>query len=203
MENGMEILAIAAVSYLVGSIPFGLILTRKFSSVDILRQGSGNIGATNVRRLAGNRLGILTLLGDTLKGFVVGFLAGLTLPSGGGMSRDLIVCLAGICAFVGHLFPIYLKFKQGGKGVATAAGAFLAVSAPAALAAAGGFACLVVWTRRVSLGSIGAASILPVAAWHASHSPVVTLCALLLMVMIWVRHKENIRRLILGTEPKI
>jgi glycerol-3-phosphate acyltransferase PlsY len=198
----MEVLILALSAYLIGSIPFGLIFTRKIATVDLFTQGSGNIGATNVRRLAGNRLGFLTLAGDLLKGFIIGFLSRKLLPYDTSL-MSAIVCLMGISAFMGHLYPIYLKFKHGGKGVATAAGAFLAISPFTVMVCTVVFAVLTGWKKQVSFGSLGAVTVLPIVSWHLSHSVVATLSAFFFMVIIWQRHESNLRRLLRGEEPKI
>ena len=115
-------------AYFLGSIPFGLVLTRLFTSIDIRKTGSGNIGATNVRRMAGNLLGVLTLIGDVLKGALPVFLATALVRGEAGNIPEMIIAFVATGAFIGHLFPVYLKFKTGGKGVATAFGCFLVIS---------------------------------------------------------------------------
>lgn len=189
-------------AYLLGSIPFGLILVRAFAGIDIRRQGSGNIGATNVRRLAGTPLGLLTLAGDVLKGAGPVYLA----HRAGGFDpfpNAVLVSAVALAAFAGHLFPFFLKLKGGGKGVATAAGCFAVIS-PAAVGLALGIFILVVWlSRKVSAGSLAAALTLPPAVWWTSVSPPYTLCALLMAAAIFLRHMDNIRRLLSGREPDI
>jgi glycerol-3-phosphate acyltransferase PlsY len=189
-------------AYLLGSIPWGLVLTRWFTAIDIRQHGSGNIGATNVRRLAGMPLGLLTLTGDVLKGAVPVYLAG------GVMGLDpvlhqIFVSITAAAAFGGHLFPLYLKMKGGGKGVATAFGCFVVIS-PLATALALALFLLVVWlSRRVSAGSLSAAAVLAPAVWWSVRSPIYCACALLIALMIFIRHKENVRRLLNGSEPEI
>jgi glycerol-3-phosphate acyltransferase PlsY len=189
-------------SYLLGSIPWGLVLTRHLSSLDIRRQGSGNIGATNVRRLAGNTLGVLTLVGDAAKGALPVYLASRV--TGLDPSRvELLAAAVAMAAFLGHLFPLYLKFKDGGKGVATAAGCFL-VLAPLALALALVVFLAAVWlSRRASVGSLAAAASLPPAVWWTGGSAVHAACALLIAGLIFWRHGGNIRRLLTGDEPRL
>lgn len=189
-------------AYMLGSIPCGLVLTRLFTSVDIRRQGSGNIGATNVRRLAGTPLGLLTLAGDVLKGAVPVHLAAQV----GGFDpipRACFVSTVALAAFAGHLFPLYLKLRGGGKGVATAAGCFLAISPGSVLAALIAFIATVAWSKRVSAGSLAAAAVLPAAVGLHLHSPVFFACALLMAALIVRRHRENIRRLLNGSEPAL
>ena len=119
-------------AYLFGSIPFGLVLTRLFTSVDIRREGSGNIGATNVRRLAGTPLGILTLAGDVSKGALPVYLSQMVTASTI-IPQEVYVSIVALAAFLGHLYPLYLKLKSGGKGVATAAGGLAAILGVVAL----------------------------------------------------------------------
>jgi glycerol-3-phosphate acyltransferase PlsY len=195
-------LAIIILAYLLGSIPFGLVLTRLFADVDIRQSGSGNIGATNVRRLAGTPLGVLTLVGDIGKGAVPVLLA-QSLASPDFLSQEICLSLVALAAFCGHLFPVYLKMKNGGKGVATAAGC-LAVISPLAVAASLAVFLLVAFgSNRMSAGSLAAAAALPPAIWWATHSCAFAACALVMAAGIFVRHSANIRRLRDGTEPPI
>ena len=189
-------------AYLLGSIPFGLILTKKIRSVDIRAEGSGNIGATNVRRVAGTALGAMTLAGDFLKGVIPVYIAAV-LTGDKGSCGEFYISVTAIAAFWGHLYPVFLKFKGGGKGVATAAGCFLVISPLSFLAAIMLFAIVVLIYRRVSAGSLAASSVIPFAVWVASHSFFYTFCAVIIAVFIFFRHRENIRRLLSGTEPEI
>lgn len=190
-------------AYLLGSVPFGLILVKKFKSVDLRQMGSGNIGATNARRAGGWSLGFATLACDVLKGAIPVFLAGLMATGSDIFIKEIWISLTAIFAFMGHLFPVYLKFKTGGKGVATAAGC-LAVISPLGLAAA--FAAFVITagiSNRVSAGSLAAAAILPAGVFWANHSLILTGCAMTISLLIIVRHKDNIKRLLSGSEPAI
>ncbi|MDZ7579997.1 MAG: glycerol-3-phosphate 1-O-acyltransferase PlsY [Deltaproteobacteria bacterium] len=196
------LIGLPLLAYLLGSVPWGLVLTRMFTTVDIRRQGSGNIGANNVRRVAGTPLGLLTLAGDLLKGAAPVYLA-VRLSGLDPILKAGFVSVVALAAFVGHLFPLYLKLKGGGKGVATAAGCFLVISPISILAALVVFLLIVCWSRRVSAGSLSAAVTLPVAVWWSLRSPVYSGCALLMAVLIVLRHKDNIRRLIIGSEPAI
>ena len=189
-------------AYLLGSIPFGLVLTRLFTDIDIRKAGSGNIGSTNVRRLAGTPLGVLTLIGDVAKGAVPVALA-QTLPPPSLLSRDVFLSLVVLAAFCGHLFPAYTGMKNGGKGVATAAGCLAVISPVAVLAALAVFLLAALAGNRVSVGSLAAAVTLPPALWWTTSSVAFTACALVLAVGIFIRHRANIRRLIDGTEPTI
>ena len=187
-------------AYLLGSIPWGLVLTRLFTSVDIRRQGSGNIGATNVSRVAGSTLGILTFAGDILKGAIPVFIA-ISLSSAGAREADPWLSAVALAAFLGHLYPVFTGFRNGGKGVATAAGCFIVLSPFACLIALGVFILLVGFTRYVSVGSMGAAIILTPAVWFWTHSLSLTGAAVVIGVFIIWRHSQNIKRLIQGEEP--
>ncbi len=183
-------------SYLVGAIPFGLLLSRG-SGVDIRRQGSGNIGATNVARLLGRKLGILTLILDVLKGFVPIWLAGHFIAPG--PQHNLVVALCGGATVIGHMFPVYLGFR-GGKGVATGLGVFLFLEPLAVLYSLLVFVTAVVLSGFVSLGSLLASFSFPL--WlFLLGAPAWTLwLAAFVVLMIWIKHHENIRRLLAGTE---
>jgi glycerol-3-phosphate acyltransferase PlsY len=183
-------------SYLIGAIPFGLLLSRG-SGIDIRTQGSKNIGATNVARLLGKKKGGLTLAFDVLKGYVPMFLAALIMQTDPG--RDLIIALCGAATVLGHMFPVYLRFK-GGKGVATALGAFLYLAPVAVLGCLLVFIAAVYLSGFVSLGSLlGSVSILlwlpllQVPTWKLW-------LAAFIVLMIWIKHYQNIGRLLRGTE---
>lgn len=189
-------------SYLLGSIPIGLILTRLFTPINIRQVGSGNIGATNVGRMAGPGLGVLTLTGDILKGaFPVWLAASMTTPNG--IWGALYIASVAFAAFMGHLYPVYLKFKNGGKGVATAAGCFGVISPVAVVVLILVFIMFVCWSNRVSMASLAAAAVLPVAIWKATGSGVLLGCAIITTIFIYFRHADNIKRLLEGTEPLI
>jgi glycerol-3-phosphate acyltransferase PlsY len=200
-ELNATLLSIPAAAYLLGSIPFGLLLGKLFGAADIRKAGSGNIGATNVARVAGPLAGILTLLLDATKGALAVLLAArLTNDSAQWM------IIAGLCALVGHCFPIWLGFR-GGKGVATAAGVFL-VLCPLALAGAVIlFFLVVLYWRFVSLGSMSAAAAMPLLIyflWAPHHAPpyAVTFGSLAAALLIVYKHDANIQRLVQGDEPK-
>jgi glycerol-3-phosphate acyltransferase PlsY len=194
--GGLLILA-----YLLGAIPWGLVLARIFSGLDIRLKGSRNIGATNVMREAGALPGLLTLTGDFLKGAIPVYLALLFFGSANG-SADIYLAGVALAAFLGHLYPIYLKFRDGGKGVATAAGCFTVVSPPAVLAAFGVFIVMLFVVRRVSVGSLTAAAILPAAIWLTTDSVTMLAAALIINFFIFIRHQNNLKRLAAGKEPK-
>ncbi len=190
-------------AYLLGAVPSGLILVKMMIRLDLRKVGSGNIGATNARRAGGWPIGIATLICDVLKGAIPVALAGWLVSGTGGTTRDLWMAAASFCAFSGHMFPVYLKFKTGGKGVATAAGCF-AVLSPAALGiAVTVFVMVTGFSRRVSAGSLSAATILPLAvAWF--EGPYIPFgCALIISIMVICRHRDNIRRLLMGLEPPL
>ena len=194
--------ALPIFAYLLGSIPFGLILTRVFTPINIRQVGSGNIGATNVARMAGPVFGILTLVGDVLKGAVPVGLAG-SISTQNGIWGSLYIASVVLAAFMGHLYPIYMKFKNGGKGVATAAGCFGVISPVALVILILVFIMFVCWSNRVSLASLAAAAVLPVAIWKTTGSGILVGCAIITSVFIYFRHLDNIKRLLKGTEPVI
>lgn len=194
----MSIIGILCIfaSYLLGAVPFGLLLSRG-SGIDIRTQGSRNIGATNVARLLGKKMGALTLALDIFKGYVPMFLAALATQ--GDPQRDLIIALCGAGAVLGHMFPVYLRFK-GGKGVATALGSFLYLAPPAVLGCLLVFLAAVRLSGYVSLGSLlGSASILLWLFFLDSASWKLWLAAFIVL-MIWIKHYQNIGRLLQGTE---
>jgi len=190
-----------AVAYLLGSIPWGVVLTRVFTSVDIRQQGSGNIGTTNVSRVAGSTLGLLTFLGDVLKGTLPVYLAIVSAGKNQG-TNDLLLAIVALAAFFGHLYPLFMKFKYGGKGVATCAGCFVVLSPLACLSALLTFSVVLFISKRVSAGSLAAAAVLPGVAWFSTDSLSITVSAVIMTVFIFMRHRDNIKRMISGTEPK-
>lgn len=178
-------------SYLVGSIPFGLVLG-KIAGVDVRAAGSGNIGATNVARLVGKKIGGLTLICDALKAILPMLAVGWLLENGS--RRELLLALCGGAAFLGHLYPLYLRF-QGGKGVATALGIFLYLAPVAAGIDLLIFVGVVYNWGYVSLGSLTAALMMPGLVWLLTGSISKSVLALGIGVLIWVKHRENIVRL--------
>jgi len=198
----IKYLVLPIFAYLLGSIPWGLILTRLFTPINIRQVGSGNIGATNVARMAGPRLGVLTLAGDILKGaFPVWLAVSMTTPNE--VWGDLYIALVAFAAFTGHLYPVYMKFKNGGKGVATAAGCFGVISPVALVILILVFIMFVCLSNRVSLASLAAAAVLPVAIWKATGSEVMLGYAIITTLFIYFRHADNIKRLLTGAEPAI
>ncbi|GAM10138.1 glycerol-3-phosphate acyltransferase [Geobacter sp. OR-1] len=189
-----ELLLVIA-AYLAGSIPTGLLLARLMGGVDIRTTGSGNIGATNVSRTLGWKVGVLTLLGDCLKGVVPVLVA-----RGMGFSEGWLA-LTAFAAFIGHVYTIFLRFK-GGKGVATALGVFLALS-PLSVAGAVAIFALMLWKwRYVSLGSITAAVAMPLLVAFIDRRGLIFLVTIAIAAIVVWKHRENIQRLRNGTESK-
>jgi acyl phosphate:glycerol-3-phosphate acyltransferase len=201
LEHSPQLVLIPIGAYLLGSIPFGVLFTRLFGGRDVRKFGSGNIGATNVARVAGPIPAILTLLFDVAKGAVPVWVAGrISTESATWM---MIAALAGL---LGHCFPIWLEFR-GGKGVATAAGAFLVLCAAALLGSVMLFLLVLFFWRYVSLASISAAAAMPLLVyflWAPHHAPplIVTFGALAAAAIIIYKHDANIQRLVQGEEPK-
>jgi glycerol-3-phosphate acyltransferase PlsY len=183
-------------SYLIGAIPFGLLVGR-WAGVDVRGGGSGNIGATNVGRLLGKKYGALTLILDVLKGFVPISLAAMVGPAG--EAYELILLGCGIMAVVGHMFPVYLMFR-GGKGVATALGVFLFLSPAAVMISVVVFTGAVALSGYVSAGSLLASGLFPLWLMVVGKSWATVAAALLIAALIWIKHRANIGRLLNGTE---
>ena len=190
----------AALSYLLGSIPFGYLLVRVFRGEDVRASGSGNIGATNVAR-SSPALGAATLLLDAGKGFAAVLLTkGLFAEP----HQKLLLTTAAFFAVLGHMFPVWLKFR-GGKGVATGFGSFALIAPKSILCMVGIFVVVVAIFRYVSLGSVLAAALLPILAWglHEYVEPrQLLLLAAAAMLIIW-KHRQNLARIAAGTESKL
>lgn len=196
---------VAVIGYLLGSVPFGYLLVRIFRGTDIRRCGSGNIGATNVAR-SSPALGIATLLLDAAKGFVAVVFASTLTPGLSAVYLYAAMATAALCALLGHMFPIWLKFR-GGKGVATGVGAFVAIVPKAVLVAICVFAALVALFRYVSLGSIVAAATLPALIYLFYVQPGLPMqsvlgAAVAASLLIIAKHHQNISRLFAGTEHR-
>ncbi len=194
-------------SYLVGAIPFGLLLGR-LAGADVRLAGSGNIGATNVGRVLGKKMGILTLVCDVGKGFLPVWGVALLLPETTAAPtaiastlavKDLIVVLCGLATVLGHMFPVYLAFK-GGKGVATALGVFLALSPWSILISLVIFVATVAVSGYVSVGSLAASALIPLWLWIFGASVQALVVAGVIVVLIWFKHSSNIGRLLRGEE---
>lgn len=188
------LLGIFIAGYGIGSIPFGVLITRAFGMGDVRKIGSGNIGATNVLRTGNKGAAALTLILDGGKGAVAVLIATYLY---GGLAGQL----AGLGAFLGHLFPIWLGFK-GGKGVATFLGLMLALYFPAGLAACATWLVTAALLRISSLSALLAAALTPLWLALLGKEQIIWL-AVILAALVWVRHTTNIRRIIAGTEPKI
>ncbi|MBI5014001.1 MAG: glycerol-3-phosphate 1-O-acyltransferase PlsY [Deltaproteobacteria bacterium] len=192
----MKWLFLVAFAYLLGSVPVGILVSRFFGGEDPRDAGSGNIGATNVARTLGRLPGIVTLVGDVLKGFVPALWAAQA------FSSPWAVATVGLAAFLGHVFPLYIGFK-GGKGVATGLGVFLALAPGSALLAACVFGAVVWKWRIVSLASLSAAAALPLLAGFLGRpAAIVFLAAVVAGVTAW-KHQGNIERLMEGTESRL
>jgi acyl phosphate:glycerol-3-phosphate acyltransferase len=200
-EVSITVILIPFAAYLLGSIPFGLLLARLFGGGDVRKAGSGNIGATNVARVVGPLAGILTLVFDTAKGAAAVWLSGrVTNESATWMM------VAGFVVLLGHCFPVWLKFG-GGKGVATALGVFLVLCPLAAVSALLLFLICVAYWRYVSLGSVAAAAAMPLLTyflWAPHHAPPIIIDAgtLAIALLVIYKHDGNLQRLVEGTEPR-
>ena len=205
----MRVVVVLIVAYLIGSIPFGYLIVRLTGRGDVRETGSGGTGATNVSRRAGKAAGVLTLVLDAAKGALAALVAGVAL-SGQRATTNVrwVVAAAAVAVVVGHIFPVWLKFR-GGKGVATAAGAFFMVAPFALLCAGIVFVIVAVLTRYVSLASLAAAVLIPFFLWlqkwliqpAADIRPPLTAAVAGALLIIFA-HRANIRRLISGTESK-
>ena len=191
--DGPYFLAALLAGYLLGSIPFGLVLTRFAGLGDIRRVGSGNIGATNVLRTGRKGLAAATLIGDALKGTVAVLIGAAYGPN--------TAILAGLGAFLGHLFPIWLRFR-GGKGVATFLGCLLGLNPLAALAFAALWLAVAFLTRYSSASALAASAATPAVLWLLGERQMAELF-ILLAALLWWKHRENIRRLVAGGEGRI
>lgn len=194
-------------SYLIGSIPTGLIFTKLLKGIDLRTIGSGNIGATNTMRVLGKPLGILVLVLDALKGVIGALILPLLLDKAiilwNFFDYNDLRLILGLAAIFGHIFSVYLNFK-GGKGVATALGVFLATAPLPTLIAFAVAVPLIVITKYVSLGAIVGAIILPIAvAVIYKEFSLIFWVSLFMTIMVLVRHRGNIKRLIQGKENKI
>jgi acyl phosphate:glycerol-3-phosphate acyltransferase len=196
----LTLLLLVVIAYFLGSIPFGLIFARMFAKKDIREVGSGNIGATNVTRVAGPLPGVLTLLFDALKGALAVLIAARVTNH-----EATPMMLATNAALIGHCYPIWLGFK-GGKGIATGLGVFTALSPFAGLSALAVFMVVALTWRFASLGSIAAAASMPLFVylfWAPGHAPplIVTFGTLFATGLVIFKHDANLQRLIEGTEP--
>jgi glycerol-3-phosphate acyltransferase PlsY len=197
-----QIAAAAAGGYLLGSIPFGVIATKLGGTQDVRSIGSGSIGATNVLRTGRKDLAAITVLGDGGKGALAVLLAWLATQDSTLQSQSGLTALAAGAAFLGHLFPVWLKFK-GGKGVATFFGVLLAAAWPVGLLAGATWIGMALLFRISSLAGLTAAALAPVFVFMVGRPVPIAYLALFMAVLVYVRHTPNIRRLLKGEEPRI
>jgi glycerol-3-phosphate acyltransferase PlsY len=196
METLPIYLTYLTLGYLIGSLPFAVIVSKAFGLADPRSFGSGNPGATNVLRSGSKAAALLTLLGDAAKGWLAMFIAAKV---GAG---ETAVAVAGLAAFLGHVFPFTLGFR-GGKGVATALGVLLGFSAALTGITAAFWLAVVVFTRYSSLAALVASAVAPPLSWWLLGSGEVTVAVSLMCAVLIYRHKSNIRRLLAGTEARI
>ena len=191
----MRVALAVIAAYLIGSIPVGVLLA-KMKGKDPRKTGSGNIGATNVMRAAGKTMGVITLLGDALKGFIPTYVAICT-----GMPAVFVVAV-GLAAFLGHLFPLFLRFK-GGKGVATALGVYIALNPFAILISFIVFVLVLLKWRYVSAGSLAGCAVMPVSLYFLDDPAVYIQVSIVMALLVLWKHRDNIGRLKSGTEHKL
>jgi len=191
----LQLVLVVIIAYLIGSIPFGYLIVRAKEGGDVRQTGSGGTGATNVTRRAGRSAGVLTLILDALKGALAVFIAQLV------SNTDWSTAAAAIAVIVGHIFPIWLRFK-GGKGVATGVGVFLMLDPLAVLCAGVIFLAVVLLTKYVSLGSILAAAAIPLFVWLNTATGPLLAAAVVGASLIVFAHRENIVRILNGTESR-
>lgn len=201
-------IVVTIIAYLLGSISFSVIISKKMAGFDVREKGSGNAGTTNVLRTVGKRASIITLICDILKGVIavfVAYLAGLIVKEG--VDKALLIQLAGIAVIVGHTFPIFFQFK-GGKGIATALGVLMITNWNIGLICLVFALVLMILTRIVSLGSIAAAILFPVLIIFMPHNSYLVdgnyiIYSILLAILVVFNHRANVKRLLSGTENKI
>ncbi len=199
---------VVIISYLIGSISFSVIISKKMAGFDVREKGSGNAGATNMLRSVGVKAAVLTLIGDCLKGVVAILIAVLIGKIAKNLDKALLVQLAGIAVILGHTFPIFFNFK-GGKGVATALGVVLVTNWQIGLICLVFALVLMVLSRMVSLGSVGACVLFPVLVLFIKNNYIVTegssylIYSIILAIIVAFNHRSNIKRLLNGTENKI
>lgn len=200
-------IVVAIIAYLLGSISFSVIFSKKFAGIDVRTVGSKNAGATNTLRTAGKKAAILTLLCDVLKGVIsvlIAFLIGLMFDN---VDKSLLVQIAGVSVVIGHVFPIFFKFK-GGKGVATSLGVLLMINWQIALICLVFALVIMILTKMVSAGSILAAVLFPVLTIFISQNYLIPegsyiVFGIILAVIVIVLHRENIKKILSGNENKL
>ena len=197
----MNLLVSAVFGYLLGSVPFAVIVSRAFRLADPRSFGSGNPGATNVLRSGNKAAALLTLIGDAAKGWLAMFIVAAVLRNES-QAQGTVVAVAGLAAFVGHVFPFTLGFK-GGKGVATALGVLLGFSAGLAGITAGIWLTVIAFTRYSSLAALVAASAAPIFTWWLLGNLEITVVVTVMCAVLIYRHKSNIRKLLAGHEGRV
>ena len=205
MFEGLSFVQIAVAvvgGYLLGSIPFGVIATRLGGAQDLRTIGSGSIGATNVLRTGRKDLAAITVLGDGGKGAVAVLIAWLATRDATAEAQSVLTAIAAGAAFLGHLFPVWLKFK-GGKGVATFFGTLLAAAWPVGLLAGATWLLMAAIFRMSSLAGLTAALLAPLFVFLVHRPPPIAILATVMAILIYLRHIPNIRRLLKGEEPRI
>ena len=197
---------VAVIAYLLGSISFSVIISKKMAGFDVREKGSGNAGSTNVLRTVGKKAAILTLICDVLKGVVAVLIATLVGKIWKELDGALLVQLAGIFVIIGHTFPIFFKFK-GGKGVATSLGVLLITNWQIGLICLVFALVLMALTQMVSVGSIGAAILYPVLTLFISQNYIVPgtyiISSIIIAILVVFNHRSNVKRLLSGTENRI
>ena len=199
-------IAMAIIAYLIGSVNFSVIISKKMAGFDVREKGSGNAGSTNVLRTVGKKAAVLTLICDVLKGVVAVLIATLVGKIWKDLDGALLVQLAGIFVIIGHTFPIFFKFK-GGKGVATSLGVLLITNWQIGLICLVFALVLMALTQMVSVGSIGAAILYPVLTIFITQNYIVTgnyiISSIIIAVLVVFNHRSNVKRLLSGTENRI
>lgn len=197
---------VAVIAYLLGSISFSVIISKKVAGFDVREKGSGNAGSTNVLRTVGKKAAVLTLICDVLKGVVAVLIATLVGKIWKDLDGALLIQLAGIFVIIGHTFPIFFKFK-GGKGVATSLGVLLITNWQIGLICFVFALVLMALTQMVSVGSIGAAILYPVLTIFITQNYIVTgnyiISSIIIAVLVVFNHRSNVKRLLSGTENRI
>jgi len=201
--NWLLVAVFCLLAYLIGAIPFSWLVVRWLKGVDLRSVGSGNLGSTNAMRVLGAPLGLSVQALDIVKGWAPVFFFGGILASRGVPAAQYAAIAVGLAAVVGHMFPVYLKFR-GGKGVNTSVGVFLALAPTAILVALAVGVAVIALTRYVSLGSITGAAVFPFAVWYVygRHTPLMVVSIVVALLVI-VLHRSNIRRLLNGTESRL
>ena len=201
------VVIVLALSYLIGAVPWSWLFARR-AGLDLRHVGSGNLGATNAYRAMGARAALPVLFLDIAKGAVAPLLIARLRLGPSAVAPDVLSALAGLAAITGHIFPVYLKFR-GGKGLATAAGAFVVLAPFACLLSLAAFVVAMVVTRGiVSVGSLAAALTLPIAVyavsvWRNDPRPALLAVAAVVAILVWSKHTSNLRRLVAGTEKRL